>query len=299
MNLTAGQDAIRRAVALARKQKPAYGDLYPFLEALFLIQASAREHLELSPYPIAPQMVQTKWEGGFPLIRRWDFPVDSKTAESILAQMLHHLPESNESMKKAHGAISRALSKGSPEKGDTWHRFLTLEPDGWEEMADLGGEELPSFLFLGRSCIRPSLEWTSADLLSRFPLPDSWHQGYCPVCGSLPSLLYSVGEGERWASCSWCATKWNLHRFQCPSCGNRYHESLGYLLLEAEKHYRIQYCNLCKAYYKLVDTREMLDPPYFPLEEWTTLHLDLLAQKEGWLQPPSASDTVYGEEPIE
>jgi hypothetical protein len=47
-------------------------------------------------------------------------------------------------------------------------------------------------------------------------------------------------------------------------------------------------------YFKLIDTRELLDPIYFPLEEWTTLHLDLVARKEGWEQPPSPSPVVYG-----
>jgi FdhE protein len=31
-----------------------------------------------------------------------------------------------------------------------------------------------------------------------------------------------------------------------------------------------------------------------PLEEWTTLHLDFLAQREGWQQPPSPAPTLYG-----
>jgi hypothetical protein len=39
----------------------------------------------------------------------------------------------------------------------------------------------------------------------------------------------------------------------------------------------------------------MIEMPYFPLEEWTTLHLDLIAQRAGWKQPPSPSPKVYGD----
>ena len=47
-------------------------------------------------------------------------------------------------------------------------------------------------------------------------------------------------------------------------------------------------------YFKLIDPREHLDRPYLPFEEWTTLHLDMLAQCEGWREAPSPSPQVYG-----
>ena len=125
-------------------------------------------------------------------------------------------------------------------------------------------------------------------------LKGDWQRGYCPVCGSLPSLLYLHGEGERRGYCSWCGTEWTLHRLQCPHCDNRRHESLGYLYLDEQPDSRIQYCRICKIYFKLYDTREWLDPPFWPAIEWTSLHLDLLAQREGWLQAPSPAPAMYG-----
>ncbi len=288
------KDAIQRALALAKKLKPAYGELYPFLEALFLIQASIKGTLKISPFPISPDLVKTKWENGFPLLYRWDFPLDMESAGRILSHIAPHIPDANLSMRKAHGVLSQMLSKKSRDQAEVWKIFLRHGEEEWDIDIDLEEDDLASFVFLGRSCIRPSIEWVSQDLSKRFPLHESWLKGYCPLCGSLPALLYSIGEGERWAHCSWCATQWKQHRFQCPSCDNRYHESLGYLYAEAEPSHRVQYCRLCKTYYKMVDTREMLDPPYFPLEEWTTLHLDLLAQKDGWQQPGSLSKAVYG-----
>ena len=81
---------------------------------------------------------------------------------------------------------------------------------------------------------------------------------------------------------------------QCPHCDNRRHESLGYLYLDEQPDSRIQYCRICKIYFKLFDTREWLDPPFWPAIEWTSLHLDLLAQREGWLQAPSPAPAMYG-----
>jgi FdhE protein len=288
------KEVIRRAINLARKEKPAYSQIYPFLEPLFLIQASVAKLIELSPFAISPEVAKAKWSAGFPLMLRTDFPLDPKAARRVLMEIFDHIFEDNVSMRNAHVALSRALSAEGADATAVWQSFLRRSGDRLAANQGVSDADLPSWVFLGRSCIRPSIEWTARDLLSRFPVPDSWLKGYCPVCGSLPALLYLVGEGEKMACCSWCGTSWRLHRLQCPSCDNRDHDSLGYLYTETEPRYRVQYCRLCKAYYKVIDTREMIEPPYFPLEEWTTLHLDLLAQKEGWIQPPSVSEAVYG-----
>ena len=287
--------AIRTSLTWARARKPAYEELYPLLEGLFILQAEAAKTLRLKPLEPASELVQTKWGEGFPLLRRWDFPIDVQCAEEIRQGLERCIPEGNEQLKGALEALSMALDDHPTRQEEIWSCFLQHEWEPWEEWVDTGRIDVASLLFLARSCLRPSLEWTARDLLRRFPLPQSWLRGYCPVCGSLPALLMLQDEGERRGYCSWCSTTWELHRLQCPYCDNRFHESLGYIYVEDEPLYRIQYCRLCKCYFKLIDTREMLDFPYLPLEEWTTLHLDLLASKSGWNNPPSPSPTVYGD----
>jgi len=288
-------ETIRVSIALARARKPAYGELYPLIEGLFLAQAEAGTALRLEPYQIPSELVQAKWLDGFPLLRRWDFPLDIQCAMGILQELERVIPKTNHSMSGAFEALSAALKAHPLQEKEIWSSFLQHEWEPWEEWIDTKEVDVASLLFLARSCIRPSIEWTAEDLLSRFPLPRTWLRGYCPVCGSLPALLVLEDQGERRGYCSWCGAEWHLHRLQCPTCDNRCHESLAYMYAEDEPRYRIQYCRLCKCYFKSIDTREDIDPPYLPLEEWTTLHLDLLAQKSGWKQPPSPSPVVYGE----
>jgi len=288
-------ERIKSSFALARTGKPAYGEFYPFLEALFLIQTKVKSSLKLAPLEFSSDLVKTKWAEGFSLLRRWEFPLDSKAAETVLAHIKDHIPDSNQEFRKAYAALNQAFEHHPAEKLEVWQSFMQHDWEPWDEWVKTEGVNMSSLLFLARSCIRPSLEWVAEDLLERFPLPDAWLQGYCPICGSLPSLLFLSGDGDRKAYCSWCGTIWGLHRFQCPYCDNRYHESLGYLFAEAEPHYRAHYCRLCKHYFKQIDARERTDFPYLPLEEWTTLHLDLLAQRAGWKQPPSPSPAVYAD----
>jgi FdhE protein len=288
---------IKRSIAAAIADKPAYKDFYPFLEALFLIQTQVKGSLKLRRLELSPELVQTKWAEGFSLLRRWDFPVDSEAAEAVLTHVKEHIPESNGQLQNAHSALTLALGGHPEQSGTVWQSFLHHEWEPWEEWVETEGIDISSLLFLARSCLRPSLEWVAEDLLKRYPLPATWLRGYCPVCGSLPALLFLRGEGERMGYCSWCGTTWGLHRLQCPQCDNRYHESLGYLYFEDEPLHRVQYCRLCKNYFKLIDTREQLDFPYLPLEEWTTLHLDMLAQKDGWKLAASPAPALYADPP--
>jgi FdhE protein len=286
---------IKSTFALARKTKPAYEELYPFLETLFLLQATVKNSLELTSLEFSFDLVETKWDGGFSLLHRWDFPIDFQGADAVFSQIEDHIPSSNDELRKAWSALNQAFECLPTQKAELWQSFMQHDWEPWDEWVRTEGINMASLLFLARSCIRPSLEWSAEDLVRRFPIPESWSKGYCPICGSLPSLLFLSGDGERKAYCSWCGTVWGLHRLQCPYCENRYHESLGYLFVEAEPHYRAHYCRLCKHYFKQIDTRELLNFPNLPLEEWTTLHLDLLAQRAGWKQPPSPSPAVYGD----
>lgn len=287
-------ERIAQSLALARAEKPAYSNLYPFLESLLTIRAEVKGTIALDPLDISPEGVRTRWDAGFPLLNRWDFPIDIQAAEAVLRHMEEHLPAENTQLREACSLLSSSLAEHGGERETIWKSFLYHEMEPWEEWIDTARTDAASLLFAARSCLRPSIEWTADDLLARFPLPQSWHKGYCPICGSLPSLLYLAGLGENRGYCSWCGAQWGMNRLQCPYCDNRYHESLGYIRVETEPHYRVNYCNLCKYYFKQIDTREFLYPPCFPLEEWTTLHLDLLAQRSGFRQAPSPSPTAYG-----
>lgn len=288
--------AIEHAINAARAQKPAYIEMCALLEPLFLLQEEARAVLRLAPLDISPEDAERARKERSPLLKRWEFPVDVHSAGVVFDGMKNHIPLKNSQLSTAWEALSQAISKTSGEARQAlWESFLHHEMEPWEEWVDMKDVDVSSLLFLARSALRPSVEWTAENLSARFPIPKDWLKGYCPVCGSLPSLLFLEGDGERKAHCSWCGSRWDLYRLQCPYCDNRLHESLGYLYVEEEPQNRVQYCRLCKMYFKQLDARERATPFLFPLEEWTTLHLDLIAQRAGWLQPLSPSPAVYGE----
>ena len=71
-------------------------------------------------------------------------------------------------------------------------------------------------------------------------------------------------------------------RLMCACCGNTDQESLRYLYSELEKGYRIDVCDKCKGYIKTVDSREISHEIVPAVEDLATLHLDMVAEENGY-----------------
>lgn len=108
-----------------------------------------------------------------------------------------------------------------------------------------------------------------------------WGRGYCPVCGHLPAMgqLVRTKKGrERELICSCCQMRWRYKRIGCPFCENDEQDTLKIIGLE-EPDLRIDTCEKCKCYLKTY-TSEGKEKVL--LADWSTLHLDLVAEKQGF-----------------
>ena len=92
-------------------------------------------------------------------------------------------------------------------------------------------------------------------------------------------------EGRRFLHCLLCGTEWEFPRLQCPYCRNQDQEQHTYFQVEGESENRVDICLACRHYLKTVDSREMEGSLDFEVEDYLTLHLDHLAQEEGYLRP--------------
>ena len=125
-----------------------------------------------------------------------------------------------------------------------------------------------------------------------------WTQGYCPVCGSGPSIAYldrpvfdeknaflAGGGGKKHLHCSLCGTDWTFRRGACPFCGE---EGAGVMeiLKEAGNALgeRLDWCTRCKTYCPAVDLRERDTTPDLDVLALGMLHMDMVAAQKG-LQP--------------
>jgi len=168
-------DRIEQAIALARAGKPAYAHLYSLLETLFISRAEAKDKSILEVPHIPGTLTGTKWEGGFPLLNRWDFPVDPRTAERVLRETGKAIPDSNQRLADAYKVLDESLASCSGRHEGFWGSFMHHEMEPWEAFIKMTPEtDLASILFLARNAIRPTLEFTAEKLVEEHPIPDIW-----------------------------------------------------------------------------------------------------------------------------
>jgi FdhE protein len=109
---------------------------------------------------------------------------------------------------------------------------------------------------------------------------ERWLRRYCPTCGSLPAMGQLVGADPgrmRLLSCGCCGTRWQFKRTGCPFC-EADSARLASLTVAGEAGLRIDHCESCSGYLKTYDGQGQ---ETLLLSDWSSLHLDLIAQDRG------------------
>ena len=282
---------IKEVVAAVKAERPAYEEILSFYEKLFLAQESAKGQVQLEPIQISEELLSVKQEEQFPLIDRAEFTVDTKASEVLLRKICWFAVETNEVLADASTKVVGALDKGTLDAATLFSKILSEDDAYLDKVATSLKIDQKILAFFAYSSIRPSLSLCAEQLATYLDKDKSWEKGYCPVCGSPPALSILLDEGERSLICSFCGHEWQAQRIYCPFCDNQDHKTLHYFFSEEEKGYRVDVCDQCKKYVKTIDSRKMKHPVYPLVEQISTLHLDLLAQEQGfesgiplWLQ---------------
>lgn len=123
---------------------------------------------------------------------------------------------------------------------------------------------------------------------------DVWRQGYCPVCGALPTIgwmdkpafdekdtFLAGGGGKKHLHCGTCGADWKFRRGACPACAA---EGSGVMELlresgEAAHGERVDWCTKCKSYCPSVDLREREFAPNLDALALGMMHLDMVAAR--------------------
>ncbi len=137
----------------------------------------------------------------------------------------------------------------------------------------------PSYFF-ARVLYQPQAD----ALASRMPLPATYSEASCPLCGSRPqfAVLRPEGDGgKRHLACSLCLTEWEFRRIVCPNCDEKDPLKLPRYSTEDPLAVRVEACETCKAYLKSFDmTVDGLMVP--EAEEMASVALDLWAAEHGY-----------------
>jgi FdhE protein len=265
-----------------KKKRPGYGKILDFYQSVKEAQEKAKASLKITSIQLKKEWKKLLSQEGFSLIQKEDFQLDIESSVRLFETLCQVGRDANPHMAAQIMKIKEAIHY----KRIDLKKLLTggsKEQRIDESVKELGLDKNVS-LFLIQASIWPSIEAGVEQLRSEVD-PETWLKGYCPMCGSLPSLsLLKEEVGKRYLLCSFCGYQWRVERIFCPFCNNKDQESLHYFCGEGEETHRIDLCDKCHQYIKTIDTRNLQESDPV-LEDLSTLHLDLLASQKGYKRP--------------
>ena len=282
MEMDSNTERMQKRIAAIKKAYPNYQGLLEFFEKLLLEQLNTKAKVEYRPVGISEDRVRIRAKEGFPMLSKEDFPFDPHLATRLFRSICRIAKRENEKLKAEVGKIERALRRKKIDLETCLRKAREGNRDYLSQVAADVGMDQGVMNFLLHTTIKPFVEATASHLRDMVD-EDSWDKGYCPICGSQPLMAELRGEeGKRIWTCSFCGNQWRGKRLMCPFCENTDHRTLRYFYTEKEKAYRIDVCDKCKRYIKTVDTRQLADEIFLPVEDLATLHLDILAADKGF-----------------
>jgi FdhE protein len=284
-------EKIKKRVKEMVKERPSHKEVLEFYRDVVVEQNSALSKIKTSPIEIDKDDAKEKIMQGFPLVEKKAFILDVPSATRLFRRLCKILSKTKKGQHDSE-LITQAMRKKEIKLPEL---FRQVESENNEFIISLS-EKLqvnPDVIsFLTTNSIKPIYE-TYAKELKDYVDQETWWKGYCPICGSEPFLSELKENGARFLVCSSCSYEWRFKRLQCPFCEHEASGGAKYFYTEKEgKVYRVDVCEKCKRYIKTIDTNELGEDVIPLLEDIGTLHLDILAQKEGYTKEGKSSGLV-------
>ena len=279
----------QRAEAIL-KARPAYREMVDFYLTVFSRQIEWRDRLTVDPEPVNDDLRRKCFRRGQAIVECYDPGLDEASLVALWTEMKSVFRQGNEVLRQAVEKIEATEESGDLVPG-TWLR--ELRPDREELMTDAAGRinvDAQMLATLARAVTFPHWQLVARSWLGNTDYRREWDRSRCPTCGGAPGLAELRSErgteeglkpgAQRFMHCPFCATRWGVPGLRCPACGSTKKGDAKYLFTADEPELRIDFCQSCQRYVKVIDGDKISGPVHIGLELLTTAHLDVLAQEK-------------------
>lgn len=271
---------LHEIIARAIEQNPHNSEILKAFEPIIAEQRqlAAKTSFKMLDYSLIDKV---KLKAGVPVIRQINLfsPEDSwkDIALSMASAIKEGMPQLAENIDK----ISGLIQEGKINPKDSF----AMSPDGENKATD-GWENLtisPSNAsFLMSIVNRVALEQRAREITAALGEID-WEKGYCPICGSFPSIALIEEEGgKRFLHCSACGHDWRFTRILCPYCENDAKEGMDYFYIEKKTQESSFVCDKCKKYLVTLYRTGSLFTRDMDISAITLIHMDMIMQEKGY-----------------
>lgn len=268
-------ERMARVIAEVGRTQPAYAPYLTLYGKLLREVDDSHACLPDGPEDVEARM-RERLDRGEPLLGMEEVVRQAEaTVPHVLPRLLEVCAESGEA--SAHTLLNR-LKQGTL-SFPTVRGFLSEEAVAALPVTD---QEKTLLLYLIPFMLRPFYQRMAEPFRAHIQAREV-ERNCCPVCGSRPALSILLDESQRRRLyCDLCRTEWFHARIGCIHCGTDEPDALGVLQVPGEEHCRLDVCYHCRGYIKTILVEKMPRPLYLPLESAATLHLDFIADREGF-----------------
>lgn len=268
----------REFLERASRERPEYRDLLGVFLAIYAYVDGREGETGISFGP--PDAPDDRTRAGFPVLSPESVRVDAEPAASFLLGIVDVLAGIGREGAEELARLRASVAAGSLDLRSVYAACLARDRGPLDEAARSIAVPPALLEFALEVPLRTALERFAEGIpADAFP---GWKEGFCPVCGGRPGMDEICGEeGKRRLSCSGCFHVWPFKRLKCPYCGCEDPEALSYFTSD-EGPTRVSVCRRCSRYIKTRDSRKGRADVPLETEDLVTLHLDLLAAREGF-----------------
>lgn len=264
----------------AAKKAPEYANIVPLFIEIFRYLEKADGVTGISCM-MSHDRSKQKLENGFPLLTAEDLKVDDSACNLFITGILDVLKREGKEGGKDLELIQKAVETGNLPLLKIFKAILERNRALIDEVSDVVGVPSPLLEYVFEIPLKAALERFAQSVAQGEY--EAWQEGYCPLCGARAGMAELTGEeGKRFLSCSACNFRWPFKRLQCPFCSNDDPEKLSYFIVGESCSTRVDICKACSRYIKTRDSRKDNADVPLDVEDLLTIHLDLVAGKEGF-----------------
>ncbi|NOX33212.1 MAG: formate dehydrogenase accessory protein FdhE [Deltaproteobacteria bacterium] len=286
------QEQLKQSSELIKKTRPAYQPILDFYSRVFLAQEQNRQDIFLPPVVIDPDLLKIKQKNEMPLIDQSEFLFDIKASKQLFDTICGLAQDFAPGLSHNAQSLKNACKTQSFRLETLFSAILGNQGSTLHDLGKLLNVPERELTFFGYASIAPSIRTCSEQLENYLAGKPGLKKGYCPICGNLPDMAFLDKDGKRHLKCCFCGHEWLVNRMGCVFCENNDKDYQHYFFNDEEKEYRVNLCDNCHNYIKLVDLRK-IDRAFYPkLEQVTTLHLDMQAKEQGYTNSGSSANDM-------
>jgi FdhE protein len=223
-----------------------------------------------------------KLKAGVPVSRQINLFLPEDSLKEIATSMASAVKEGMPQLKGNIDQITDLIQKGkikladyfqAPTEGenrtaDCWEKDLKISPSNASFLMSLVG--------------RVVLEQRSKEITAALGEFD-WEKGYCPICGSFPSIAMIEEEGgKRFLHCSSCGHDWRFTRVSCPYCEKETRQDMEYFYVENKTQESAFVCDKCKKYLVTLYRAGKVFARDMDISAISLIHMDIIMQGKGY-----------------